>query len=214
MINSIQQILSNVGGLSTLLTSVRRVDKIYEVFVYCLVIETLRNMNATLEIRDANDKPTADLNFRLSPGYLWTPRAQAGFIYFTYNNHEYELHNGVRIQGRSHVLHEADICILDRSEAENCRYNSIHPKQTKTKMLIECKFYGRGLPLNLGREFLGLKAEFSLRVTTLASNSSSSGVFDLIKAHKGTTNFDISCSNVSNNNVFNHWLQKELEHVL
>src|SRR6185312_14834067 len=100
--------------------------------------------------------------------------------------------NSLRILGRSKVLHELDVSLIERSEAEKCRANGSNPLHTKVKFLAECKFYGSGLPLSLGREYLGLCDEFSLRIRVIVSNVGSEDVRLMIKGHNGTANFEIS----------------------
>lgn len=214
MLNQIQNILNTYNSFTSTLTSSTRIDKIYEIYVISLVLKTLQNLGAQISIRDINNNVTNNLVFRLAPGAIWSPTNNAGFINFLYNGNEYELQNGVRIQGKSKVLHEADISIIEKDEAVNCRQNQIHPRSSKVKLLIECKFYGNNLPLNLGREFLGLSTEFNGRIKTITSNSSSDEIFNLIRSHRGTTNFNISITNKKNNDVFIKWMHKELEHVL
>jgi hypothetical protein len=113
------------------------------------------------------------------------------------------------------VLHELDICLIEREAAVKCRANNKDPVQTQVKLLAECKFLGKPtLPLDLGREFVGLGTEFSLRIKTIVANASSDEVHDLVTNHGGTENFRTSSLTQKNVDRFVKWLANELRQVL
>lgn len=213
--NEIQKQLSLLGAKAPGLKSKATVPKIYEIFVLSCVARALRSIGATLTAKDANDNTTSALTFRLAPGLIYSPTTAPGFIHVVLNSKEYELQNGIRIQGRSKVLHELDVSLIERNAAENCRIKGLNPSSSHVRLLVECKFLGKPiLPLDLGREFVGLGAEFSLRVKTIVSNASNDEIHDLVTKHKGTENFRISVQPKANVDRFVKWLANELRQVL
>jgi hypothetical protein len=212
--NAIANEISLLGASAPALMSRARVEKLYEIFVLSCLARALRQLGATLSARDSSDSPTGDLVFRLGPGLIWAPTSAPGFIYVSYKGDEYEIQNGLRVLGHSKVLHELDVCLIDRDEAVRCRTNRINPVPARIKFLAECKYYGDSLPLGLGREYLGLSKEFNLRVKTIVSNISSDEIHNLVTKHKGTENFDVSMIRPNNIEQFVQWLANELKQVL
>lgn len=214
LLDQIRNNLINISANSPVLTNPAAPDKLYEIFIFTCVVRALRRIGAYIEVRESNDQQTNNIIFRLGPGRIYAPFSAPGFIYVRYNNNEYEIQNGLRVSGRSHVLHELDVCIIKRDEANRCRKNQIDPVQNSIIFLAECKYYGTPLPLHLGREYLGLCSEFSIRVKTIISNSGSIEIHNLVTKHGGTENFSISPSNPNNVDTFIQWLANELRQVL
>lgn len=214
LLAEINQTLASLGATSPVLQSQARVDKVFEIFVWSCVLRALRQMNASLSVRNSSGVVTATMEFRLGPGLIFNPTSTPGFVKIGFQGKEYELHSGLRVLGRSKVLHELDLCILKKSAADRCRRNRINPDSSSLHFLAECKFYGSSLPLSLGREYLGLTSEFSIRVKTLTANQASPEVHRLVKSHKGTTHFDFAPSNQTSIDHFVGWLATELKHSL
>jgi hypothetical protein len=212
--NAIANEISLLGANAPALMSRARVEKLYEIFVLSCLARALRQLGAVLSPRDSSDRPTSNLVFRLGPGLIWAPTSAPGFIHVSYKGQEYEIQNGVRVLGVSKVLHELDVCLIERNEAVRCRRNRINPVQARIKFLAECKYYGDSLPLGLGREYLGLSSEFSLRIKTIVSNVSSDEIHNLVTKHKGTENFEVSMIKPNNIEQFVQWLANELRQVL
>ena len=213
LLTEINQCLGQMGA-NPMVQTHARTDKFFELFVWSCTLRALRNIGAPLSPRNSNDQATFTLRFRLGPGLLYNPASAPGFVVVDYQGSKYELQNGLRVLGSSKVLHELDLCILKRSAAKRCRRQSIDPDCSAVKFLAECKYYGNNLPLHLGREYLGLSSEFSLRVKTLVANRASPEVHKLVKRHKGTTNFNINPNDTLGMDQFVGWLATELKHVL
>jgi hypothetical protein len=211
---AIQNQLASIGASAPVLVSRARVEKLYEIFVMSCVLRALNKIGATMQPRDSDDRLTTHLVFRLAPGLIYSPASAPGFIRVVYDGKEYELQTGLRVMGSSRVLHELDVCIINGGRANYCRINQVDLDSSAVRFLAECKYYGDMLPLPLGREYLGLGAEFSLRVKTIASNVGSAEIHKLIRRHGGTTNFDVVPTDPHNVGIFIGWLAKELQHVL
>jgi hypothetical protein len=184
------------------------------VFVLGCVLRALRDIGAQLEVRDSSDRPSSALQFRLAPGLIYNPTTAPGFVLVSFQGSRYELQNSLRVRGRSDVRHELDVCILHRSGAEDCRRHQVDPKQADVVFLAECKCYGASLPLHLGREYLGLSAEFTLRIKTIVSNQTSQEIHALVTAHKGTGNFGVTPLDPAVTDRFANWLANEFLQVL
>jgi hypothetical protein len=93
-----------------------------------------------------------------------------------------EAHLGVRIAGKSGVLHEFDVCVIRQSEADTARQNQVHPRSAKCVLGVECKFYTTPLMLALARAFIGLGTDVSTRNTIFVTNTESASVQTLLTA--------------------------------
>jgi hypothetical protein len=214
LLSEIIAVLNQIGAASPMLVNRASTDKVYEIFVWSCVLRALAQIGATMEARDSNDTLTTQIDFRLAPGLIYSPTTAPGFVLIDYNGKKYELQNGLRVLGSSKVLHELDVCILDRSHTARCRNFGIDADSSAVRFLAECKYYGNNLPLHLGREFLGLGSEFSIRVKTIVANMTSSEVHTLVKRHRGTTHFELTSANQQNVDQFIGWLATELKHAL
>ncbi len=108
------------------------------------------------------------------------------------------------------MLHELDVCIIDKDEAVRCRAVEVDPSQSKTHALFECKFYGDKLTLSLGREFIGLHSEFSTAVKAIVSNTSHEQMPSLLYTHKAMPLFEIRPSSPDRERELIGWFSNEL----
>lgn len=190
------------------------IPKLYEIFILMCLVKALRSIGATFQVRDSRDIPSSKLVFRLGPGVIYSPATTSSFILVTYKGAEYEIQNSLYVLGLSKVSHELDVCLIEREDAQYSRRNGIDPMHTRVKFMAECKYYGDQLDLRLGREFLGLSREFTLRVKTIVSNVESNGIHKIMSQYKGTENFNVSPDNSDAVDRFIQWLANELRHVL
>jgi len=210
----IQSALGSIGTTAPALMNQGTTPKLYEIYVLTLLVRALDTIGAQLQARDSHGNPTNDLRFRLGPGRIYNPTTTPGFIHVRYNGNEYEIQNGVQVTGRSGVLHELDISLIDHALTTKCRQTHRDPSSKDVHCLIECKFYGADLKLHLGREFVGLTKEFSVKVRTMASNLAHHGIRTLILKHGGKEKFDLSPLNPSYVARYVPWLAEELAHIL
>lgn len=158
-------------------------DAFYAVYVFGLVLEAaklvatpnslcLRSINSGLPLVTSNT-----FTVRGAPGYIYSSNHDYGYAHFDYKGQGYEIHLGVRYIGSSDVLHEFDISIIRSDDAQRCRQNRESPGSGKPKYAIECKFYTDTIGIELGREIVGLVADFpSIPITRLVTNSHSDSV--------------------------------------
>jgi hypothetical protein len=210
----LQSALNSIGATAPIFLSSAGPDRLFEGFVLSCLIRALKEIGALMQVRDGRGKPSNSLNLRRAPGQIYNNPPDIGFILVSFKNSLYEIHTDLRVAGTSKVLHELDICILDRTHADSCRMQAVDPNGSKVRFLCECKCYGKTLPLRIGREFLGLCTEFHARAKTIASNSDNSSIFDLARSHDRITQFTLYPGQKVKIRSFVGWLAKELEHAL
>ncbi len=210
----LESALASIGATAPIFLSRAGVDRLFEGFVLSCVINALKDIGATMQVYDGRGRPSSTLNLRRAPGQIYSNPVDVGFILANYQNRLYEIHTDLRVAGASKVLHELDICVLDRTHADNCRNQGVDPNGSKIRFLCECKCYGKSLPLRIGREFLGLSTEFHARAKTIASNSDNPSILNLARSHDRITQFGLYPGRMVKIQSFIGWLAKELEHAL
>jgi hypothetical protein len=92
--------------------------------------------------------------------------------------------SAIRVAGKSGVLHECDVAVIEQAEADTCRFQSVPPRSRKILIAIECKFYATTLQLGLGRAFIGLTTDMSAKRTFFVTNTSSDSIERLLTRRK------------------------------
>ena len=96
-----------------------------------------------------------------------------------------EAHVGIFVAGKSKLLHECDVAVLDRNEAATCRARQVNPRPGKVLLAIECKYYlSSSLGINLGRSFLGLVNDIGKDGRFFVSTQTKGSVDRLFSRHK------------------------------
>ncbi|MCG5216553.1 hypothetical protein [Streptosporangium sp. KLBMP 9127] len=175
------------GARSTSYRSASTVGDLYEGYVFALVVDVAIQSRASLRYEDVDGNKTSNLIFRTSPGQLYS-KAHAythAVVEFGSIAPALEVHVGVQVQGRSGVLHECDVLVLARDQAELSRSARVAPKARYCILTIECKFYSKNLPLDLARSFQGLGADLGEKARPTFVSNSSSGTVKKYLSHKG-----------------------------
>jgi hypothetical protein len=160
-------------------------NDIYENYIWALCLQAARQHGATIRYEDRNEETITALTFRTSPGAIYS----AAHLY-THAAIEFagcpplEAHVGIRVTGRSRVLHECDVATLDKEEARLCRSNQVHPRASKILLAAECKFYTSAIQLYLGRSFLGLTSDIHRKERYFVTNGQSPSLTKLIAYHE------------------------------
>ncbi len=178
----LDQISNTIGSaISSSLTTASDTSDIFEAYVFSLVIEAARTEGSTITYRDIFGNTPTDFIFRTSPGYIFsTNRSYTHAVIFFPNKAPLEAHVGVRVVGKSGVLHECDVAVIEQSEAETCRRRFVPPRSSKVLIAVECKFYSTPLQLHLARAFIGLTTDLSATKPVFVSNSSSNSLEKLL----------------------------------
>jgi hypothetical protein len=167
------------------LTSSSRSDDAYEFYLFSLIIRAAEDADATVSYENGTFRGTGTFTVRTSPGRIYSTNHPYTHAVLEWSNvPPLEAHIGVRVQGTSKVLHECDVLVLDRLEAQRCRADLRDPSSSKIVLALEAKFYASNLHLYLARQFIGWAADLSTRSTKLfVTNSTSNPVVQLL-AHR------------------------------
>ena len=158
---------------------------LFEAFTFTLVLIAAQREGAAVSFRGPDDKPTSQFIFRTSPGYIWSKQQNYTFAVIEFLNADpLEAHLGVRVSGKSRVLHEFDVSVIYRSEAVTCRSAHVHPRQSRVVIGTECKFCTSSLSLGLARSFIGLGVDTTVKNNFFVTNTSSPSVEKLLSANK------------------------------
>jgi hypothetical protein len=175
-------------------------NDIYENYVWTLCLEAARQQQATVSFQTVQGDPASTLIFRTSPGAIYsTTHAYTHAVLAFDRCPELELHVGIRVTGKSQVLHECDVAVIFQSEAQLCRAERVHPRVSKVLVAAECKFYTSDIQLHLGRGFLGLTTDIHKRQRYFVTNRGSASVTKLIAHHQS----EWECNVLPNSNEAN-----------
>jgi hypothetical protein len=162
--NLISELTSAVGTRSVSYNSASAACDVYEGYAFALVIRAAFAAGGHVHYRDRHSNPVTSLLFRTSPGMLYsTAHPYTHAVIRFRGSPPLEAHVGVRVQGRSGVLHECDVLVLPVDEAELSRNNDVAPRGTRVLIAIECKYYAGHLSLKLARGFHGLHADLGVK---------------------------------------------------
>src|SRR5262249_34034381 len=157
-----------------------RAADLYEAYLFGLAIDAARAEGGTVNFYDPAGNVPAIFQFRTSPGSIWLPNYCFAEVIFA-SKPTLEVHIGVYMQGRSSVRHECDVSVIRRTEAQTCRENQVHPRQSKSEMAAECKMYLQSrLGINLGRSFIGLSVDLSGLKSVFVANRDTQNVERLL----------------------------------
>ena len=205
--------ISNIGIMAPQLRNKRVTEKVYEIYVMSCLMRAFKNLGGELEARDENDHQTTNLVFRLAPGYIYSPATRSGFVFIKLGDDEFEIQNSLRVKGYSGILHELDISLIERPIAQILRDSKVHPSYLNVIFLFECKYYGKNLPLHLGREFLGLISEFDCRIEVLVAKQDGDMVRRMVSAHRGTVVLNLKPKGGRDEQRFIRWLENEINQI-
>lgn len=156
LFDQIQFILGRTT-LSNLTSSTDACD-LFEVYVFTLIIEAAQKEGAAITYENVRGQcPPPAFIFRTSPGQIYSRQQDYTHAVIQFlNAPSLEVHVGVRVTGRSGVLHECDVAVIHRDEAISCRQGNASPRHSKLLLSVECKFYASSIPLHQARSFMGL----------------------------------------------------------
>jgi hypothetical protein len=154
---------------------------LFEAYIFSLAVQAAQTEGASVSFRDVYGNVSTNFIFRTSPGYIYSrTQAYSHALMLFQNKSPLEVHIGIRVIGKSKVLHECDVAILEQSVAERCRKRLVSPRSSNVLMAVECKFYSTPLGLHLARSFLGLLSDISAKNAIFVSNNSSDSIQQLL----------------------------------
>lgn len=161
-----------VGGRPVSYRASTAIWDIYEGYVFGLVVRAGAAIGGSVSFANVHgSSPVHRLVFRTSPGMLYSkahPYTHA--VLDLPGCDPLEIHVGVRVQGKSGVLHECDVLVLPQDEANLSRSREVAPRGTRSLLAVECKYYASHLPLHLARGFHGLHKDLGLKYPYFVSN--------------------------------------------
>jgi hypothetical protein len=167
-------------------------NDIYENFIWALCVEAARRERATIRFETVQGSTASSLCFRTAPGAIYSTTSPYTHAVFDFpGSPRLECHVGIRVLGKSGILHECDVAILYQDEAILCRQQQVHPRASQIVVAVECKFYAAAIDLHLGRGFLGLIKEIHTKNRFFVTNSSSLSVQKLVLHHNAEWECDI-----------------------
>jgi hypothetical protein len=185
LLGEIQQTLG--AAIIPSLTTASAASDLYEAYLFALIVQAARSERAVaVRFRTISGGQPSPFVFRTSPGYLNSRRANYGYAEIEFSRCPLlEAHVGVRVSGQSNVLHECDVVVLLKSEADLCRTNPqrVAPRSSKIVVAVEAKYYTTDVALGLGRGFLGLIRDLSAEKAFFVINREAESVETLL-AHK------------------------------
>jgi hypothetical protein len=199
LIADIRARLSAISAIN--LTNASAACDIYEAYVFALVVEAAERDGAIVHFEDINQRSVSQLRFRTSPGRIFLPQPPLPQVPYTHAVAEFagkpplEIHQGIYVSAKSGLLHECDLAVLLRSEAQTCRRERVSPRCAKVVLATECKFYSSGLGISLARGFLGLTSDIWSEGRFFVSNISSLSVRKLLTHHKRSWSNNLRPSN-------------------
>lgn len=183
LINAIENVVSNAATAGY--SDASATNDIYENYILALCLAAARQHGAVITYEDYNEQPAQSLVFRTTPGAIYSTAHLYTHAAIQFPGcPTLEAHVGIRVTGKSRVLHECDIAVLDKEEARLCRANQVHPRASKVILAAECKFYTSAIQLYLGRSFLGLTSDIHRKERYFVTNGQSPSVTKLIAHHQ------------------------------
>ena len=167
------------------LTNSSRGADLFEAYILTLIVEAARLEGGSVTYETVSGTTPTQFYFRTSPGHIDSrlhPYTHAVIDFGA--RPPLEAHVGIRVAGRSQVLHECDVAVLDRAEAQDCRDNRTEPRSYTLAISAEAKFYTTALGLNLARSFVGLISDLSASFPCFVANTTSVSAMRLLAARK------------------------------
>jgi hypothetical protein len=168
------------------ITSKQATSDLYEAYLLALIVRAAKAESATVTYRQLSSGTPTQFIFRTSPGLINSRVQPYTFVQIDVGSRRgpLEAHLGVRVSGKSRVLHEGDVTILLETEANRARSLNLAPRSNAVLFLAEAKFYAAPIPLGVARGFVGLRADLSAKVVYLACNTENPEATRLLDARR------------------------------
>lgn len=185
----------------------------FEAYIWTLLIDACRRVNASVTLKPVSKKGASKLYFRTAPRAIYSdPNDYSHANILLPGGCELEAHVGIKVQGASGAVHECDVCLVDKTEADYCRSERTHPRHTKVPIAIECKYYSSAVGVDRGRSFLGLAKELAPRNRYFVCVTHSPVVEQLLRRHELVA--ETQLGSISLNNKAANRFRSLLEHAL
>ncbi len=197
LLNEIKDIL---GAITPSLNAYSAADDLFEAYIFSILIHAAHAEGASISYQCINGGTPNPFVFRTSPGFIVSNRRNYGYAVINFSGCPLlEAHVGIRIAGQSNVLHECDVSVLQKDEADLCRSGPerVAPRSSKVIIAVEAKHYTVGLPLHLGRAFLGLARDLSVSDLYFITNREANFIEKLLSHKKQLWEHNITPSEIN-----------------
>jgi len=185
------QIRSALTPLPPSLTNSSQGSDLFEAYIFTLILQAARSEGATVSYETVFGSTPTQFYFRTSPGHIYSTRHPYTHAVIDFGRRpSLEAHLGILVSGKSQVLHECDVAVLDRSEAQECRQNRTEPRSRTLTLSAEAKFYTTTLGLDLARSYIGLISDLTTSFPCFVANTTSVSAMRLLSARKERNWFD------------------------
>lgn len=160
-------------------------DDLYEAYIFALVIDAARSVGYSVQFVNGAGTTATILHLRRSPGRIASSGTPGGppfthAVLSSANRPDLEVHTGILVVGKSKVVHEADLVILPREQADRCRRFDVDPPSSSAILSLEAKYYTMPVALSTAREFLGLSKDLSPKQIVFACTVASASAMALL----------------------------------
>jgi hypothetical protein len=213
--------LSLTAATTPSLNSQSDISDVFEAYIFSILLDAAREENGTVRFETvAGISGPSIFVFRSSPGYLASRSLPYTHAVIEFDGKiSLEAHVGVRVQGKSKVLHECDVCVVERSEAILCRQNSspgnwVHPRNHALIISAECKFYASSFPLRYARGFMGLCTELTSDDSHFIINIEASSAKEMFAHYRKHYETGVRPSNLSKVNSVRHMFRERFKNFV
>jgi len=155
---------------------------IFDVYLFTILLKAIANEGGEIYYQNVLDGNPNSFVFRKNPGKIHgTIHPYTHAVVEFSNKPPLEVHIGVKVQGRAGVLHECNILVLYKKEADLCRLLSREPRHSQVIIAIKSQFYTAPLKLEIAGSFIGLASDIRYEGGSyFISNSCSDAVAKLL----------------------------------
>ena len=160
-------------------------SNLFEIYIFSLIIQAAKAENASISYKDVRGKTPRTFEFLTSPGHIYSATHPYTYAVIKFPHKPVlEAHIGVRIAGKSHVLHRNNIALALQTEAETCRRNQVPPRSSEVTLVVVCKFHSTHVAPLQARSFMGLEMDLTARDCYFVVNTLSAPVVRLLDHHR------------------------------
>lgn len=148
-----------------------KVGKCYEIYILDLVMDVASHVATNCQLKDRRGNATNNPIVRGSPGVLHSTNDAYTHAEISFNRQPaLEAHVSIQFEGRSGVVHEADVVLVRANDVDVFRKLGCPPPGSIIIWAAECKRLGRDPDVGLAREALGLRTDLGPTRHTCVSN--------------------------------------------
>ena len=165
---------------------------LYEVYLFGLCIEAAKSIGMSVSFRDATGASRTSLILRTSPSSIWSRAQRFTHAALSLQGRErLEVHLGIYVRAGSGVSHEADVVVIEATEAARARVQRNDPRVNQAAVVIEAKFYSSNVRLGTGRDFLGLVTDLGGGPPIFVASSPGGSVHRLLSYRSKSAHFEL-----------------------